>query len=141
MRLFLSFVSLLSLATANPVSRSPRNKEGEYSWECGMNAPYAYYSDCKYLLGWYQTISKTGWFGIGKAKSLSKYWGNCQISIESGPLGHFALEIQQDQFVDVIKQGMMYRCPDRWSRIMVKPDNNTWTAYLTEKGWDPEQGF
>lgn len=35
MRLLLAFVSLLSLTTAGPVSRSPPDKDGEYLWGCG----------------------------------------------------------------------------------------------------------
>ncbi|EGU84997.1 hypothetical protein FOQG_02231 [Fusarium oxysporum f. sp. raphani 54005] len=140
MRLLLAFVSLLSLTTAGPVSRSPPDKDGEYLWGCGKTAPFSI-SDCNELLGWFKTVSKTGWFGIGKVNGLAKYWGSCQLYIQPGPLGHFALEIQQDEFVDVVHRGMVYKCPDKWARTTVKPDNNTWIAFVTEKGWEPHDDF
>ncbi|EWG42835.1 hypothetical protein FVEG_15500 [Fusarium verticillioides 7600] len=117
MRILLSLVSLLSLATANPVSRNPSNHDGEYTWECGKKAPYNSL-DCSKLLHWMKDTSKTGWFGIGKADHLTQYWDSCQIYIMTGPLGHFALEIQQDEFVDVINRGMTRECQDDWTRVM-----------------------
>lgn len=103
-------------------------------------APFSV-SDCNELLGWFKTTSKTGWFGIGKANGLAKYWGSCQLYIQPGPLGHFALEIQQDEFVDVVHQGLVDKCPDKLTRTTVKPNNNTWVAYVTEKGWEPRDDF
>ncbi|QGI80144.1 unnamed protein product [Fusarium fujikuroi] len=104
MHSLLVLVSLLSLTTASHVSRSAPDTDGEYSWDCGHMAPFSV-SDCNELLDWFKTISKTGWFGIGKANGLAKYWGSCQLYIQPGPLGYFALEIQQDEFVGVVRQG------------------------------------
>ncbi|KAI1040218.1 hypothetical protein LB505_005405 [Fusarium chuoi] len=140
MHFLLVFVSLLSLTTANHVSRGTPDTDGEYSWDCGHMAPFSV-SDCNELLDWFKTISKTGWFGIGKANGLAKYWGSCQLYIQPGPLEHFALEIQQDEFVGVVRQGLVDKCPDKLTRTTVKPNNNTWVAYVTEKGWEPRDDF
>jgi hypothetical protein len=116
------------------------NIEGFFSTNISQKAPYNSL-DCSKLLHWMKDTSKTGWFGIGKADHLTQYWNSCQIYIMTGPLGHFALEIQQDEFVDVINWGLTRECQDDWTRVMVSPHNNTWIAFLTEKGWEPNHGF
>ncbi|KAF4453055.1 hypothetical protein F53441_4286 [Fusarium austroafricanum] len=141
MRLLLNFVSLLSFSTAHVISRGGSGTKTEpgsdrFHWECGQEAPVNAL-DCAKILDWFKTVSKTSWFGIGKDKTRDFIWDSCKVIVESGPLGYFALEIQQDEFYKVLQQGMMSICVnDGWRRVLVKPHNNTWTAFITERDWE-----
>jgi hypothetical protein len=92
------------------------------------------------MLNWLGTASKTGWWTIGKADVMRWTFGSCHVTIKSGPLSHFVLNMQGDEFVEVTQWAYKERCTLKGQRTMIAPKNSSWTAYITELGWDHHTG-
>ncbi|KAM0240321.1 hypothetical protein ACHAPO_002217 [Fusarium lateritium] len=137
------FAALFAFVTAdsNNPSNAVRDFTVDYNWECGkvLNSTLDLNS-CAYLLNWLGTASKTGWWTIGTANVMNWSSGFCQVTIKSGPLSHFVLNMNGEEFAQVTQWAHKERCKLGGQRAMVAAKNSSWTAYIVETGWDHESG-
>jgi hypothetical protein len=133
------FSTLFGFATADSNNHSypVRDFTVDYNWECGkvLNSTLDLDS-CASLLNWLGTASKTGWWTIGTADVMNWTLGSCQVTIKSGPLSHFVLNMNGEEFAQVTQWGYGEKCKLGGQRTMIAAKNSSWTAYIVEPGWD-----
>ncbi|CEI69385.1 unnamed protein product [Fusarium venenatum] len=105
------FTTLFAFVTAdsNNPSNAVRDFTVDYNWGCGK-------------LG---TASKTGWWTIGTANVMSWSSGFCQVTIKSGPLSHFVLNMNGEEFDQVTQWVHKERCKLRGQRTMIAAKNSS----------------
>lgn len=96
--------------------------------------------DCEKLLSVLGKTPKHGWEPIKKGESREWHWGTCSVTIK---VGHdsFYLVMEGNEFYEVGHWGLKALCGPSNQRTMVKPGNESWTAWITERHWEPEHAF
>ncbi|KAH7246403.1 hypothetical protein BKA59DRAFT_455450 [Fusarium tricinctum] len=145
MRFFLAILFCVSLATASFLSHGgtgadPSYKSSTYYWECGKEATSMKKFDCERLLSVLGKTPKHGWEPIKKGESREWHWDTCSVTIK---VGHdsFYLVMEGDEFYEVGHWGLKALCGPSNQRTMVRPGNESWTAWITERHWEPEHAF
>ncbi|KAM0216372.1 hypothetical protein ACHAQI_002791 [Fusarium lateritium] len=137
MRFFLAIISCVSIATASFLSHGgtgadPWYKSSTYYWECGKEATKMKNSDCEKLLFALGKIPKHGWEQINKNKSREWHWDTCSVTIQASNSSIYR-GIEGNEFYEVVHWGLKSLCGHSHQRTMVKPNNESWTAWITER--------
>ncbi|KAM5344852.1 hypothetical protein ACJ41O_010714 [Fusarium nematophilum] len=146
MLFFTTLVSLLSLASANFLSKGgagdPSYDSSKYHWECGIVA-ITNRTNCDHVFSQIRNISASTNRWWTKNDWDEKEWqhGSCKATLSVGALPSGGLKIHTGELASVVEWGTNSLCGRSSQRTMVKPLNGTWQLWLTEPAWNRSRPF
>ncbi|RGP76398.1 hypothetical protein FLONG3_5282 [Fusarium longipes] len=137
MKLIWAFAALFAVASANHLGHQKKKDFTiDYNWECGKVLNSTMWSgDCVYLLTWLGSGPKAGWWTTGLVGAYGWTFRSCEVFLKAGP-PHSGINIRGDEFAELTQWVHGEMCDQKGQRTMITPKNSSWTAWITEPGWD-----